>query len=117
MQLICTGRVEIISTFAELPALPQEFLTSSSAELRDFRKNISEYNSALAMVSVRAQFVTLGPRVTKYNPIIMVHGKMYHKIGALQPAVYIHDTKHATSNKMHFLEACWKIWCAGWDIY
>ena len=117
--------VRMIPTFPELPVLLQELSTSSSAEGRHFGKNIRQYNSALAMASVRAEFVSRGSGVSKYNPIIMVHGRMYYKIGALQPAdgmfpryaaVYIHHTKHATSNRMHFLEACGKICSAGWHI-
>ena len=76
-----------------------------------FRKNIRMYNSALAVASVRAQFVLRGPGPWQYSPAVMVHMKMYHEIGALEPAtgmlrrfasVHIHDTEHETSNKKHF---------------
>ena len=69
------------------------------------------YNSALDMASVRAQFVARGPGPSKYNPTVRVHGRMYHVIGAFEPAtgmlprfpsVIIHDTKHAPSNRKHF---------------
>ena len=72
--------------FFEHPALLQEVLTSSSAERRHFRKNIRQYNSALVMASVRSEFVSRDPGVFKHNPIITVHGRIYHEIGAFQPA-------------------------------
>ena len=65
-----------IPTFAEPPALLDEILTSSSAERRHFRKNNRQCNSALAMASVRAEFVSRGPGISKYNPITTVHGRM-----------------------------------------
>ena len=116
---------KIIPTFAEPPALLQELLTSSSAGGIYFRKNIRQYNSASSISYVRTEFISRVPRVSKYNPIITNHGRMYHKIGALQPAdgvfpryasVYIHDTEHSTLNRMHFLESCGKICCASWHI-
>ena len=79
---------KIIPTFPEPPALLRQLLTSKSAEARHFRKNIRYYNSAMAMAmaSVRAEFVSRGPGFSKYNPTITVHGRTYHEIGALQPA-------------------------------
>ena len=100
-----------VSSFSEPPKLLRELLTSDSAEARHFRKHIRLYNSALAMASVRADFVRRGPGISKYNPTITVHGRMYHEIGALLPAtgmvpryasVYIHDTERAASNRKHF---------------
>ncbi len=93
----------------------QEYCKSSSHQIpgegRHFRKHIRYYNSALAMESVRAGFVARFPRVSKYNPAITVHGRMYYEMGALMPptgkeprfaAVYIHDTEHAVLNRKHF---------------
>ena len=51
---------KIIPSFADPPALLRELLTSNSGEARHFRKNIHMYNGALAMASVRAQFVARG---------------------------------------------------------
>ena len=102
---------KIISAFAEPPALPRELLTSKSAEARHFRKNIRTYSSALAIASVLDQFVSGGPGPSKFNPNVTFRGRMYHEIGALEPAtgilprlasLYIHDTEQATSNRKQF---------------
>ena len=74
---------KIVPTFAEPPALLQELLISSSAEGRHLRNNIRLHKSALAMATVRAEFVSNGLGVSKYNPIIAVHGRMYQEIAAL----------------------------------
>ena len=76
-----------MATFAEPPKLLRELLASNTATARHFRKNIRMYNSALAMASVRAQFVSRGPGTSKYNPTVTVHGRMYHEIGA--PDLYM----------------------------
>ena len=102
---------KVLPNFPEPPHLLRELLTSNSAEARHFRRHIRHYNSALAMASVRAEFVARGLGVSKYNPTITVHGRMYHEMGALIPptgkkprfaAVYIHDTEQATQNRKHF---------------
>ena len=102
---------EVLPTFPEPPLLLRELLTACSAEARHFRRNIRHYNSALAMASVRAEFVGRGPGISKYNPTITVHGRMYHEMGALIPptrkkprfaAVYIHDTDNAVQHRKHF---------------
>ena len=70
-----------------------------------------QYNSALAMASVRADFVSRGTGVPKYNPTVTVHGRMYNETSAPEPgngiiirnaSVYIHDTKHVNSSRNHF---------------
>ena len=97
--------------FEQPHVLLRDILTSNSRQGKHFRKNIRQYNSALAMASVRADFVSRGPAVSKYNPAVTVLGKMYHEIGALEPghgmiprftSVYIHDMEHASSNRKHF---------------
>ena len=102
---------QVLPTFREPPPLLQELLTSNSAECRHFRKHIRHYNSALAMASVRANFVTRGPGSSNFNTTVTVHGRMYHEIGALIPpigmkprfsAVYIFNTEHASHNRKHF---------------
>ena len=102
---------KIIPTFIEPHVLLRDLLTSDSAEGKPFRKNFRGYNSALAMASVGAEFVSRGPGISKYNPTITVHGRMYHEIGALQTtkgmlpryaSVYIHDTEYATKHRKHF---------------
>ena len=99
---------KIIPTCVEYPALLGQVLRSKSAESRHFSKNIQYHSSAIAMASVRAEFVSRGLGFSKYNPTITVHGRMYQEIGALQPAsviipryssVCINDTEHATSNR------------------
>ena len=101
---------KILPSFSEPPHLLQELLSSNLAEARHFRKNIRHWNSALAMASVRADFVARGPGVSRYNPTVTVHGKMYHERGALIPptgkkprfaAVYIQDTEQAAQNRKH----------------
>ncbi len=63
------------------------------------------------MASVRAEFVARGPGVSKYNPTVTVHGRMYHEMEALLPptgmkprfaAVYIHDTEQAALLRKYF---------------
>ena len=63
------------------------------------------------MASVRADFVSRGPGVSKFNLNVTFHGRMYHDIGALEPvngmipryaSVYMHEMEHATSNRKHF---------------
>ncbi len=49
--------------------------------------------------------------MSKYDPTVTVHGRMYHEMGALIPptgmrprfaAVYIHDTEQAAHNRKYF---------------
>lgn len=63
------------------------------------------------MASVRANFVTRRPGLSKFNTTITVHGRMYHEMDALIPpsgknprfsALWIHDTEHAAHNWKHF---------------
>ncbi len=63
------------------------------------------------MASVRAEFVSRGPGVSKHNPSITVHGRMYHEMGALQAGaemlpqyvpVCIHDSEHGTFDRKYF---------------
>ena len=63
------------------------------------------------MASVRAEFVSPDPGVSKYNLTITVQVRIYDEIGTLQSAigilpihgsVYINDTEHAISNRKHF---------------
>ena len=102
---------QVLPTSRESPPLLRELLNSNSAECRHFRKHIRHYNSALAMASVRENFVTRGPGSSKFNPTVTVHGRMYHEMGALIPpigkkprfaAVYIHDTEHDSHYRKHF---------------
>ena len=106
---------KILPVFEQPPVLLREILTSNSRQGRHLRKNIRQYNSAFAMASVRADFVSRGP---KYNPTVSVHGRMYHEIAALEAgngmipryaSAYIHDTEHATSNRKHFIVVFEKI--------
>lgn len=101
----------VLPAFPEPPTLLRELLTAQTAEAKHFRGKIRGYNSALAMGSVCAQFVSRGPGPSKFFPTITVHGRMHHEIGALIPpagkkprfaAVYIHDTEHAAANRKHF---------------
>ena len=63
------------------------------------------------MASVRADFVTRGPGISKFNPTITVRSRMPHEMGAHIPptgnkqrfaAVYIHDTEDAAHNRKNF---------------
>ena len=102
---------QIIRSFEPTPALLQYLLTSDSDEARHFQLKIRSCNSALAMASVRTDFVSRGLGRSKYSSTVTVYGRMYHEIQALQPAtrmlprfasLYIHDTEHATSSRDHF---------------
>ncbi len=98
---------EILSTYLNLPPLLTELLTSNSAEARHFRSKLRSYNSAMAMASVKPDFVARGAVQSRSNPTITVHGRMYYAIGAHRPpsggtprfaSVYIHDTDETASN-------------------
>ncbi len=79
----------------------RELVTARSAEARQFRRYIRLYNSALSMISIRADFPERGPGDSKFFPTVTLHGWLYHEMGALIPplckkplyaAVYTHDT-------------------------
>ena len=74
-----------LQVFEQPPVLLREILTTTSRQGRHFRKNIRQCNSALAMASVRADFVLRGPCVSKYDPTVTIHGRMCHEIDALEP--------------------------------
>ena len=48
------------SGFLKSSSFLRELLTSASAEARHFRLKIRDYNSAMAMASVRSEFVAQG---------------------------------------------------------
>ncbi|SGY12272.1 BQ5605_C011g06450 [Microbotryum silenes-dioicae] len=75
-----------------LPPPPQpnleyrQLLQGSDSEAKAFRKNARSYNNALSFTSLAAlwdqtQVGTLGP------PVFRVFGRLYHRLGALIPAV------------------------------
>ena len=102
---------KVLPVFEHPPVLLRGILTSNERQGRHFGKNTRQCNKSLAMTSVRADFVSRGSGFSKYNPTAIIHGRMYHKIGAKGPAngmmpryapVYVHDTEHATSNRKQF---------------
>ena len=76
---------KILPAFSDPSFLFRQLLTSNSAELNHFRKYIRRYNVALAMASMRADFVARGSGTSNYTPTVTVYGRMYHQIGALSP--------------------------------
>ena len=90
------------------PLLLRVLLTSENVRAKRFRKDIRQYNNALAMGSVRANFVSRGPGPSAYNPTLTIQGRMYHQIGAMSSlpgqapqfaSLYFHDTDYATMNR------------------
>lgn len=64
---------KIIPTFAEPITLLREPLRSNMAEARAFRNSIRNCNRNSAMASMRGEFVSRCPGVSKCNPTITVH--------------------------------------------
>ncbi|SCZ87666.1 BZ3500_MvSof-1268-A1-R1_Chr2-2g05132 [Microbotryum saponariae] len=65
---------------------PQPNLEGSDSEAKAFRENSRSYNNALSFTSLATHFdqtrlSTLGP------PVFRVFGRLYHRLGALIPAV------------------------------
>ena len=98
-------------TFSDPPFLLRQLLTSSLVELNHLRKYIRHCNSALAMASVRADFVARGPGTSNYTLTVTVHVRMYHEIGALIPptgkkprfpAFCSYETEQAAMHRKHF---------------
>ena len=97
-----------LPTFEDPKILLRMLLTSQNFREKRFRKDIRQYNNALAMGSVRANFVSRGPRPSAYNPTLTIQGRMYHQIVAMNPihgqasqfaSLYFHDTEYATLNR------------------
>ena len=92
--------------FSDFPEVLQRLYTGSSADDRNFRRNIRSYNSALAMASLGAQVDVprgMGPYCFR------IHGQVYHNIGPLYPEqgshprygqIYILDTNDAAAERM-----------------
>ncbi|SCZ99556.1 BZ3500_MvSof-1268-A1-R1_Chr3-1g06095 [Microbotryum saponariae] len=64
----------------------RNLLEGSDSEAKAFRENARSYNNALSFTSLAAHFDrtrlgTLGP------PVFRVFGRLYHRLGALIPAV------------------------------
>ncbi|SCZ97376.1 BZ3500_MvSof-1268-A1-R1_Chr4-2g07173 [Microbotryum saponariae] len=64
----------------------RNLLEGSNSEAKAFRVNARSYNNALSFTSLAAhwdqtQVGTLGP------PVFRVFGRLYHRLGALLPAV------------------------------
>ena len=69
-----------------------------------FLDNIRQYNNALALASIGCQEEVL----PGFTPTIKIHGKVFHRIGALHPPdgqkpkfvqIYFHDTEHEVANR------------------
>ena len=96
--------------FKPPPPILKELLESESSRAAHFRKHVREYNNALSMASINANFVNRGLGSSKWNPTITIQGRLYHEIGALFPeldkkprycAVYIHDTDYKEQAKCY----------------
>ena len=59
-------------------------LTSQERRYWIFRSKIRAYNSLLSMASVKANWVSLGPGNSNFNPTMTMYGRIYHDMGALQ---------------------------------
>lgn len=72
---------------------------------RSFLDNLRSYNNALAMASIGCEESV----ITGFNPTFKIHGKVYHRIGALLPnaseqpkfaQIYFHNTDHEVANRL-----------------
>ena len=111
-QDVCSSCDSIVTqplpTFEDPPMLLRMLLTSENVREKRFRKDIRQYNNALAMGSLRANFASLGPGLSAYNPTLNIQVRMYHQIGAMNPlteqspqfeSLYFHYTEYATLNR------------------
>lgn len=100
------GLVEIENKFDRYPALLHSLLTEDNPSARNFRQNIRQFNSALSMASMGAQFDV--PR--GHGPYCFrIHGQVYHLAGPLHPEpgqrpsygqIYILDTAQAANERL-----------------
>ena len=88
----CSGGKVILPPLKDIPEEFKGLFTN-----KHFLKNIRKYNNRLAMASLG-----FDKEVTQqnYSPVVKIQGKIYHRIGALQPddgeqrafcQIYIHD--------------------------
>ncbi len=71
----------------------------------DFNSKIRSYNNALALASIGCKEEIL----PGFCPTFKIHGKVFHRIGSLQPTegeapkfaqIYFHDNDHETENRL-----------------
>ncbi len=101
--------VQHIQLLQDQPSLLRELLTGSTPREKRLRKSIVKYKNALCMASVHANWVSRGEGQSGFNPTVTVQGRIYHFLGALQPApgrrpaflsVYIHDTNFEVQSEL-----------------
>ncbi len=102
---------EFLPNYVNQPPLLIEVLTLNSAEAQHIQLKIRSYNSAMATVSEKDEFVARGSGQLKSNPTITVNRRLYLTIGTRRPPsgglprfafVYINDTAQAALNQKHF---------------
>ena len=95
----------VLPKISEPPPFLQHLFTDCTPEARDFRSNIREYNSSLALTSLGVQedvLPTRGPYTFR------IHGSVYHRIRLFFPEngkppkfsqIYIYDTAHEIAHR------------------
>ncbi|KAL6299928.1 hypothetical protein BKA93DRAFT_706208, partial [Sparassis latifolia] len=94
------------------PAAPPEYLaflfSSAEHEVKEFRENIHQYNSALAFTSLGVK-LDQSVNVGSSQPIVRINGELCHRHGALLPPdsqepayaqLYIYDPHDALKARM-----------------
>lgn len=103
----CCSKNTVLLPRKQYPECLQNLLTNvDNQNYQDFRKNIRNYNSAVAFASFSAKeelFSTKGP------PVIRIHGQIYHRASHLHPndenkrrfaQLYIMDSRTANQERI-----------------
>ncbi|KAJ7193539.1 hypothetical protein GGX14DRAFT_378904, partial [Mycena pura] len=107
--MCCNHGKVIVDTLEDAPQELRALFEGDSAQAKEFRKNIAQYNTALS-------FTSLGVREDhsvndgRGPPTFRIHGELCHRIGTLLPAegatpiyaqLYIHDPQVALNHRMN----------------
>lgn len=101
------GNIDMPYKFSSYPPFIKDLLTENTPDGKNFRENIRQYNTALSMASMGAQFDV--PR-SRGPYCFRIHGQVYHYAGPLHPEgdrhpvfgqIYILDTRQAAQERMN----------------
>ena len=94
----------------EFPPLLQQLMTGDDQVSREFRRNIRQYNNALAFASRGFSGIPFKfPTTSRGPPIFKVSGQIYHTMGNVLPnkgekpqfsQMYVYDEQHELDNRM-----------------
>jgi hypothetical protein len=111
---MCCGYGKIkLNALLPPPEPLNHLLTAIDKQSKEFRRNIRNYNNALAMTSIGASG-NIAAHTTNGIFTYKLHGQLYHRIGSLLPEpnrtpafaqIYIYDTDHEVDNRLHACQA------------